>query len=432
MPLTLPENDPTLTSFLTIAADSPFPIQNLPFAVFSHASRDTAHVGVAIGDWVLDLTVLEAKGYFAGPLLAGKFVFADASLAPLMAMGRLAAREARATVSQLLQESVSTLRDNTELRQQALVSRAEVSMHLPCEITAFTDFYSSKEHASNLGKMFRNADNPLLPNWLHMPVAYDGRARSVVVSGTDFYRPQGQIKTADDAPPIHSPSQKLDVEIEVGFLIGQPSQFGQPISVNSAAEHVFGLTLVNDWSARDIQKWEYVPLGPFLGKNFCTSISPWVVTLDALEPFRVAGPSQEPEPLSYLQNSRDWNFNIELAITLQTKSMTQPEVIATPNAKTIYWDCCQELAHHTVNGCPMQTGDLFASGTVSGADANTYGSLIELTWAGQQPIQLSNGEQRVFLQDGDTVTMSGYCQGHGYRVGFGEVTGTVLPAIDLS
>jgi fumarylacetoacetase len=299
---------------------------------------------------------------------------------------------------------------------------------MPCLIPNYTDFYSSREHATNVGIMMRGADNALMPNWLHLPVAYHGRASSIVISGTDIVRPHGQTKADDAAAPTFGPSRSLDFELELGLLIGQGNDLGKPISTAQAPEHVFGMVLVNDWSARDVQKWEYQPLGPFLAKNFATSISPWVVTLDALEPFRIAGPKQDPEPLPYLRCQGNWSYDIQLEIWLQTAKMSAPVKISATNAKYLYWNICQQIAHHTVNGCNLQTGDLLASGTISGPTPDSLGSMLELAWKGTRPIQLPNGETRVFLQDGDRVTMTGYCQGDGYRIGFGEVTGTVLPA----
>lgn len=321
------------------------------------------------------------------------------------------------------------LRDDAELRQRAFFPRQEVEMLLPVKVGGYTDFYSSKEHAINMGMMLRGKEDPLLPNWVHLPVGYDGRASTIVVSGTDFHRPQGQIKPIDAEMPIYSESQRLDVELEVAFVMGTPNKFGEPIPIDKAADHVFGMALLADWSARDIQKWEYIPLGPFLSKNFCTSISPWIVTLDALEPFRTLSPEQNPTPLPYLRSSRDWAYNIQLELLLQTEKMTTPARVASTNYRGIYWDFCQQLAHHTVNGCLMNTGDIFASGTISGATPDAYGSLVEITWGGSKPIKFLNDEERQFLQDGDRVIIDGWSQGDGYRVGFGELTGKVLPSL---
>jgi fumarylacetoacetase len=309
------------------------------------------------------------------------------------------------------------------------LQQSDVKMLLPVRIPNYTDFYSSREHATNVGIMMRGKDNALMPNWLHLPVAYHGRASSIVVSGTDVRRPCGQMKADDADAPTFGPSRSLDFELELGLLIGQGNELGQPISTAKAAEHVFGMVLVNDWSARDIQKWEYQPLGPFLAKNFATSISPWVVTLDALEPFRIAGPKQDPEPLPYLRCTGDWAYDIHLEITLQSAKMAEPVRISATNSKHLYWNLCQQIAHHTSGGCNLQTGDLLASGTISGPTPDSLGSMLELAWKGTRPIALPGGETRSFLQDGDRVTMTGWCQGDGYRIGFGEVTGRVLPAV---
>ncbi len=421
--------NPDLKSFLTIAPSSHFPIQNLPYGVFCPLGESQARIGVAIGEDVLDLAVLETRGFFSGPHLNGSGVFSRPTLNAFMALGRPAWLEARAVISRLLSADEPALRDNTELKDQALIPINRVTMRLPAAIGDYTDFYSSKEHATNVGIMFRGKDNALMPNWLHLPVGYHGRAGSIVVSGTDIRRPHGQTK-ADDAPaPSYGPSRLLDFELEMGFFIGQGSRLGEPIAVEKTAEHIFGLVLVNDWSARDIQKWEYVPLGPFLGKNFGTSISPWVVTLEALAPFAKPGPIQEPAPLPYLQSQGDWAFDIQLEVCLKSPKMTEPQRICASNFRHLYWNICQQLAHHTVNGCNVRPGDLMASGTISGPTPDSYGSMLELAWRGEKPLQFPNGETRKFLQDSDLLTMTGWCQGDGYRVGFGEVRGTILPAL---
>ena len=420
-------NDPNLRSFIPVAPNSHFPIQNLPFGVFSKAPDRPPRIGVAIGDYVLDLAALEQNGLCNFTALRRDFFQNQQTLNEFMACGPTAWHAVRGGVSSLLRDNVATLRDNPSLRAQALLLQSDVRMHLPVHVENYTDFYSSREHATNVGAMMRGPDKALMPNWLHLPVAYHGRASSVVVSGTDFHRPMGQSK-ADNAPlPTFGPSRNLDFELEMGFLVGPGNELGCPIPVQDAAEHIFGLVLVNDWSARDVQKWEYQPLGPFLAKNFATSISPWVVTLDALEPFRVPGPNQEPTPLAYLQTHGNWNYDVNLEVWLQSAAMSSPRRICLSNSKNLYWSICQQLAHHTVNGCNLRPGDLLASGTISGATPDSYGSLLELTWKGTKPLQL-DGESRTFLQDGDRVTITGWCQGAGYRVGFGNVTGLVLPA----
>ena len=303
----------------------------------------------------------------------------------------------------------------------------EVEMQLPVDIGDYTDFYSSKEHATNVGKMFRPDGEPLLPNWLHLPVAYHGRASSVVLSGTDIVRPKGQTKTPDASAPSFGNSVRLDFELEMGVFIGAGNSLGEAISVNTAEEHVFGLALVNDWSARDIQTWEYQPLGPFLAKNFATSISPWIITLEALEPFRCSGPKQDPKPLEYLRNTKDSTFDINLGIYLKTENMDSDQLISSSNYNYLYWNMNQQIAHHTITGCNLRTGDLLASGTISGPDKDNRGSMLELSWLWTETIKLSNGDERKSLEDGDTVTLRGWCQGDGYRIGFGDCTGTIQP-----
>jgi fumarylacetoacetase len=423
-------NDPTLRSFIDVAPDSPFPIQNLPFGVFSRPGNHVeARIGVAIGDHVLDLTEIARSGLLGLPQWPfDHLVRAWEDLELFMVHGRECWRDVRRRASELLRYDSPTLRDDAELRNHALLRQSEIKMRLPMRIANYTDFYSSREHATNVGVMLRGPDNALMPNWLHLPVAYHGRASSIVVSGTDIRRPHGQTKADDAAAPSFGPSRNVDFELELGLLIGAGNELGQPISTGQAPDHVFGMVLVNDWSARDIQKWEYQPLGPFLAKNFATSISPWVVTLDALAPFRVAGPKQEPEPLPYLRCAGDWAYDIHLEVWLQTEAMKEPVRISATNSKHLYWNICQQIAHHTINGCNLQTGDLLASGTISGPTPDSLGSMLELAWKGTRPIELPGGETRVFLKDGDRVTMKAWCQGNGYRVGFGEVTGRVLPA----
>lgn len=418
-----------LESFLPVSPNSHFPIQNLPYGVFKPLAGGNPRVGVAIGAYVLDLDVLHDAGFFSHTIFASHNPFNQSSLNALMALGRDAWREGRATIQNLLRAETSTLRDNAALRERALVQQSDAEMLMPVQVGDYTDFYSSREHATNLGTMFRGAENALPPNWLHLPIAYHGRASSLVLSGTEIRRPRGQIKPPDSAAPIFSATRALDFELEMGFFIGGGNALGEPIPVERAEEHIFGLVLVNDWSARDIQTWEYQPLGPFLAKNFATTISPWVVTLDALEPFRCASPTQSPTPLPYLQSSGE-TFDIQLRVGLQTARMDERATICESNFRHLYWNMAQQLAHHTVNGCNLRTGDLLASGTISGPTPNSYGSLLELAWRGARPLQLPNGETRSWLQDGDQVTMTAWCQGDGYRVGFGECSGIILAAYD--
>lgn len=417
-----------MKSFIKVDPKSHFPIQNLPYGVFRPRSGGDPRIGVAIGDYVLDLAALAAAGYFTAISLADQKVFNQPSLNAFMALGRKVWREVRERIQHLLSEDESMLRDNTELRKLALIHQRDVEMLLPAQIGDYTDFYASKEHATNVGMMFRGKENALMPNWTHLPVGYHGRASSVVLSGTDVRRPNGQMKPADAASPLFGPCLQLDFELEMGWLIGPGNEMGKPVSIENAEEQIFGLVLVNDWSARDIQAWEYQPLGPFLAKNFATSISPWVVPLDALEPFRVAGPKQDPAPLPYLQATGSGAFDVHLEVFLQGERMTERHRITASNFRYLYWSMAQQIAHHTVGGCNLRPGDLLASGTISGPEKETRGSLLELTWRGTEPILMENEEKRVWLEDGDQLTITGWCQGEGYRIGFGEVTGRVLPA----
>src|SRR4051812_28292824 len=361
-----------MKSFVPVPPDSHFPIQNLPYGVFKRRGASDAKptMGVAIGEHVLNLKSLQDEG------LLSSSVFSGPTLNGFMAAGRATWREMRQTITRLLSADEASLRDNTKLRDRALVPMADVEMVLPAEIGDYTDFYSSREHATNVGTMFRGKENARMPNWLHLPVAYHGRASSIVISGTDLHRPLGQTK-ADEAPaPTFGPSRVVDFELEMGFFTGPGNALGQPIAASSAFDHIFGLVLVNDWSARDIQKWEYQPLGPFLAKNFATSVSPWVVTLDALEPFRVPGPVQDPPPLPYLRSAGAWAYDVHLEVWLQPAGTATPHRVSASNAKHLYWNLCQQVAHHTINGCNLQPGDLLASGTVSGPTPDSLGSLL--------------------------------------------------------
>jgi fumarylacetoacetase len=424
----LAENDPSLRSFIEVRPDSHFPIQNLPFGVFRRGPNAKPRIGVAIGDLIVDVAALAGAGLEVGPLPT-EFWECQTTLNALMASGPDVGRAVRAGVSRLLRHNEPALRDNVALRQRMLVPMADVELLLPAAIGDYTDFYSSKEHATNVGTMMRGPQNSLMPNWLHLPIAYHGRASSVVISGTDIRRPLGQTKADDADLPAFGPSRSLDFELEMGAFIGAGNPLGQPIRIADATRHLFGLVLVNDWSARDIQKWEYQPLGPFLAKNFATSISPWVVTLDALEPFRIAGPLQDPEPLPYLRNPGSNGYDIHLEVWLQSEKMVSPQRISATNARHLYWSLAQQVAHHTSGGCNLRPGDLLASGTISGPTPDALGSMLELAWKGTRPLALAGGETRVFLQDGDRLTITGWCQGAGYRVGFGEVSARVTPAI---
>ncbi len=422
----LPANDPALRSWIPVATDSDFPIQNLPFGMGSWNGEPPVPV-TRIGDRVVDLSVLAEAGLLDGLGLARE-VFLAPQLNDLMAGGRTAVRALRQRLSELLNHDNPTFRDNNTLREDALLPADQVTLHLPVRIGDYTDFYSSRQHAYNVGCMFRDPNNALLPNWLHLPVGYHGRASSIVVSGTPIHRPKGQYKPAPDAAPEFGPTRQLDMELEVAFITFEGNTLGQHITTAEAEEKIFGLVLFNDWSARDIQAWEYVPLGPFLGKNFGSSMSPWVVTLDALEPFRTASPVQDPPVLPYLQHSGDRHIDIALEAGIATPDGRET-TICRSNFKHLYWSMAQQLAHHTVNGCNVRCGDVMASGTISGDTPDSYGSLLELTWKGTKPLTLHDGTERKFLQDGDTLVMRGHCVKDGVRIGFGEVTGKVLPAI---
>ena len=418
-------------SFIEVNPESHFPIQNLPYGVFSTKDNQTPRIGVAIGEYVLDLSVLEKEGFFKEIIGNDVSIFNRPSLNDFMSLGNEIWSGVRKKIQLLLSEDTAELRDNDSLRKQSLYLQQEVKLHVPVKIGDYTDFYASKEHATNVGIMFRGKDNALMPNWTHLPVGYHGRASSVVLSGTNVRRPVGQTKPKDADTPIFGPCQQLDFELEMGFLIGTGNKQGEPISIEQAEKHIFGMVLVNDWSARDIQAWEYVPLGPFLAKNFATSISPWVVPMEALESFRVAGPVQDPEPLEYLRQNKNGSFDINLEVYLKGEKQSTPTRISASNYRSLYWSGAQMVAHHTIGGCNLNPGDLLGTGTISGSDKESRGSLLELTWRGTEPIKLDEGEQREWIEDGDELTITGWCQGEGYRVGFGEVTGTIVPAHDV-
>jgi fumarylacetoacetase len=418
-------NDPALRSFVEVDPASDFPIQNLPYGVFSTSSAPQPRVGVAIGDFVLDLWELAQDSRID---VAEPAVFAGPSLNAFMALGPKVWSTTRARISELLRHDNPELRDNDELRTQALVPMSEAKLHLPFQVAGYTDFYSSKEHATNVGVMFRGKDNALQPNWLHMPIGYNGRASTVIVSGTQVRRPRGQLKPPTSDAPTFGPCKRLDFELEMGVVVGQPSAMGEMLTEAQAEAMIFGFVLLNDWSARDIQQWEYVPLGPFQAKAFATSISPWVVTREALEPFRVAGPQQDPAPLPYLQQRNAQNYDLALDVALRAPGMNAAQSVGRTNFKYMYWSSVQQLMHHTSSGCAMNVGDLLGSGTISGPDKDQRGSLLEISWNGTEPVELDSGVKRTFLEDGDSLVMRGWCQGNGYRVGFGAVEGTITAA----
>eukprot|EP00743_Colponemidia_sp_Colp-15_P001630 GILK01001781.1.p1 GENE.GILK01001781.1~~GILK01001781.1.p1 ORF type:complete len:462 (+),score=65.26 GILK01001781.1:73-1386(+) len=430
-----------LQSFIDVPADHHFPIQNLPYGVFSPHPNLEPRVGVAIGDFVLDLkAIADAKLFTTGVLsteasiisdiTVAQDVFGQPTLNKFMSLGRQAWREARQTIQRLLSRDNSTLRDNMDLRSAALVPAAEVTMHLPADIGDYTDFYASKHHASNVGVMIRGKENALNPNWLHIPIGYHGRSSSIVVSGTDVTRPKGQLKPPEGSP-VFGACKRLDFELEMAFFVGPGNAQGDNIPIADADKHIFGLVLMNDWSARDIQTWEYQPLGPFGAKNFATTISPWVVTLDALEPFIVTAEQQDPQPMPYLTDPNHHSFDIQLQVALTTRQLQEPAIITQSNFKYLYWSIEQMLAHHTITGCNMRPGDLLGTGTISGPAAHERGCLLELAWKGETPVLLPNGEKRVGLEDGDAVIMTGFARTNTYTIGFGTCVGTVLPAKEL-
>jgi fumarylacetoacetase len=408
-----------MNSWMNISEDSDFSIYNIPFGVFS-INGSSKRIGVAIGDKVLDLLALNKAGLLDFGI--SNEVFENEFLNDFIALGKEKTNAVREFIQAELCNSNSKLKELT----QCFFAQSDITMHLPIKVGDYTDFYSSIEHATNLGKLFRDPENALLPNWRHLPVGYHGRASSIILSGQSFHRPKGQTKPVD-GDPVFGPCRLLDFELEMAFVIGKASKLGDSISTDDAGDYIFGMQLFNDWSARDIQKWEYVPLGPFLGKSFASSVSPWVVTMEALSYFKVEGPKQEPKVLPYLAYSGDKNYDIKLQVSIAPEG-GEETVISNSNYKYMYWNQEQQLAHHTVNGCNVNVGDMMASGTISGKDENSYGSLLEITQAGKKSLTLKGGEERKFIQDNDTVTMRGYCEKDGRRVGFGEVSAKILPA----
>lgn len=417
-------NNPNLKSWVEVPKDSDFPIQNLPFGIFKTKYLSPV-AGVAIGNFVLDLVYLHENGFLDG-LGLPPGIFNQRFLNDFMALGKKKCREVRERISELLQHDHDELKNNVGAREIALIPMNEVQMLMPVRVPNYTDFYSSEEHATNVGSMFRDPKNALLPNWKHLPVGYHGRPSSIVVSGTPIKRPKGQIKIGED-PPSFSSTHKLDFELEVAFLTCTETKLGSHITAQQAEDHIFGFVLFNDWSARDIQQWEYVPLGPFLAKNFGSTISPWIVTMDALEPFRVKGPEQFPNVLPYLFTEGEKNFDIRLEVLIEP-DRSEPTTVCRSNFKYMYWNVNQQLAHHTVNGCNIQVGDMYASGTISGPSPGSYGSMLELSWNGQKPLTMPDGTERKFIEDGDTVIMRGFAEKDGIRIGFGESKGKILPA----
>lgn len=414
-----------MKSFINYPQNSDFSIHNIPFGV-AVFNREYIACCTRIGDLVIDLATLFDYGFFDEIEGLNENVFEAYTLNEFIELGKPVTNAVRLKIQELLLEGSSLFHDEKTI-EECFYDLDKVQMMMPLHVQNYTDFYSSIEHATNVGKMFRDPENALLPNWKHLPVGYHGRASSIVVSGINFHRPKGQMKPADAEKPIFGASKQLDFELEMAFVLNKNTEIGESISTQEAEDAIFGMVIFNDWSARDIQSWEYVPLGPFLGKNFCSSISPWVVTLEALEPFRTASPKQEPEVLNYLKFEGDKNFDINLEVYLQPEN-GEENLICKSNYKYMYWNMTQQLAHHTINGCNVEVGDLYASGTISGSEPNSFGSMLELTWRGQNPLKLSDGTERKFIEDLDTIIMRGFSEKNGIRVGFGEVRGKVLPA----
>lgn len=414
-----------LKTWVEIPKNSDFTIYNLPFGIFKN-KRLSPRVGIAIGDKIVDLSILDQEGFFSD-LFLPEGIFLSEALNDLIALGKTQTKKIRERVQELLLADNEKLRDHS-IRGKVMVNRKEAEMLLPVKIGDYTDFYSSMEHATNVGKMFRDPENALLPNWKHLPVGYHGRASSIIPSGVNIHRPKGQFKDPDMESPSFGPSRRMDFELELAFITGKSTKLGDSISTEEAEDYIFGFVLFNDWSARDIQAWEYVPLGPFLGKSFASSISPWVVTMEALDQFRLDGPTQDPEVLPYLKCETPHSFDINLEAYIQPEGVKQASRVCRSNFKYMYWNVAQQLAHHTVNGCNINVGDMMASGTISGPTEDSYGSMLELSWKGSKPIKLDTGEERKFIEDGDTVILKGYAEKEGVRVGFGEVRSKLLPA----
>lgn len=422
----LKANNPQLSSWINVPKDSDFPIQNIPFGIFK-TSNKSPRMATIIGDTVIDLQAMAEMGYF-NDLDLIKSVFSQKYINEFMALGKPKTLALRDRIAELFASDNTIIRDDENAKGKIFQHVSNVDLLLPVQIGDYTDFYSSREHATNVGMMFRDPANALLPNWLHLPVGYHGRASSIVVSGTSLHRPKGQIRPNQEEPPLFSPTRQLDFELEVAFVVGKSSALGSTVSTEAAEDYIFGLALFNDWSARDIQSWEYVPLGPFLGKNFGSTLSPWIVTLEALEMLRVPGPVQDPKVLPYLEYSGKNSFDINLDVNIRTEKGAEKNVCHS-NFKYMYWTMVQQLAHHTVNGCNLRVGDLCASGTISGTTPDSYGSMLEISWKGTKPVAMPDGSERKFINDGDTVVMRGWGERNGVRIGFGNCEGKVLPTL---
>ena len=412
-----------MNTWIEIPKNSDFSIYNLPFGIFS-TNKNSKRVGIAIGNNIIDLLVCNELDIFKD-LNINNNVFENNFLNDFINLGKNKTNKVREIIQQQLTDESSKVK----MSSVVIIPMNEAEMHLPVRVGDYTDFYSSIEHATNIGSMFRDPSNPLLPNWKHLPVGYHGRASSIIVSGIDIFRPQGQVMPVDSDKPVLTSSKRIDFELEMGYIIGKQSPLGSSITTDDADNYIFGKVLFNDWSARDIQKWEYVPLGPFLGKSFASSISPWVVTIEALDNFRVAGPIQNPEVLDYLKFNGLKNYDINLSVSILPEKTNIETIVCKSNFKYMYWNMSQQIAHHTINGCNLNVGDMMASGTISGKSKDSYGSMLELSWGGKKNIELNDGSSRTFIEDYDSVIMRGYCEKDNIRVGFGEVKSKLLPSI---
>jgi fumarylacetoacetase len=417
-----------MNSWIEIPANSDFPLENIPFGIAEVVPGKINAVS-RIGDYAIDLEKLAWFHVFGDLEFDFEGVFSQPTLNDFIGMGQEAHRAVRKRIQQVF--SAGYFKDDDDdllvsIQAFGLHPIERITMLMPVWVNDYTDFYSSIEHATNVGMMFRDPANALLPNWKHLPVGYHGRASSIVVSGTDIHRPKGQTLPQGADKPVFGPTKMFDFELEMAFVVSQQTELGDSVSATQAEDYIFGFLLFNDLSARDIQSWEYVPLGPFLSKNFGSVVSPWIVTLDALEPFRVKGPGQDPEVLPYLRTEGQRNFDINLEVIIQPEN-GEENIVCRSNFKYMYWNICQQLAHHTVNGCNINTGDLYASGTISGPEPGSYGSMLELTWRGANPIKLSDGSERKFVNDNDTLIIRGYAEKDGLRIGFGECVTKILP-----
>lgn len=417
-------NDPSRESWISVPENSDFPIQNIPFGVFL-TKDDVVTIGTRIGDSAIDMGALQQLGYFEGIELTDDMFMQD-TLNDFISDGKKTWRLVRNRLAELFDKKNPKLRDNKAHCEAIIFNLSDIEMLLPVQIGDYTDFYSSKEHATNVGKMFRDPENALLPNWLHIPVGYHGRSSSIVPSGIPVHRPMGQTLPVGENSPVFGPSRSVDFELETAFITTDVNIMGENIALAEAEDYIFGMVLLNDWSARDIQKWEYVPLGPFLAKNFASSISPWIVTMDALEPFRTKGPKQDPTPLPYLQQKGKYGYDINLEVYIQPEN-SDPTLVSKSNFKYMYWSMAQQLTHHTSNGCRVNSGDMMGSGTISGPTEKSFGSMLELTWGGKNPIKMKDGTERKFIENNDTVIIKGFCKNSTLRIGFGEVSSKLLP-----